>query len=116
MSHESWLKGLLQRVAKPTRALPRKRPAFRLSAVELLESRVTPAVTFDSSVAGKLTVNLSAANDAAVISQTAAGAITVNGAATGVSASSLVATPASIVVTDTATGSAVGQSLTFNRS
>ena len=36
-------------------------------------------VTFDSSVVGKLTVNLSAANDAAIVSKTAAGGITVNG-------------------------------------
>jgi hypothetical protein len=35
-------------------------------------------VTFDSSVVGKLTVNLSAANDAAIVSNTTAGGITVN--------------------------------------
>jgi hypothetical protein len=36
-------------------------------------------VTFDSADVGKLTVNLSAANDAAILSDTAAGGITVNG-------------------------------------
>jgi hypothetical protein len=36
-------------------------------------------VTFDSSVVGKLTVNLSTANDAAIVSKPAAGGIAVNG-------------------------------------
>jgi hypothetical protein len=36
-------------------------------------------VTSDRSIVGKLTVNLGAANDAAIVSDTAAGGITVNG-------------------------------------
>ena len=36
-------------------------------------------VTADRSIVGKLTVNLGAANDAAIVSDTAAGGITVNG-------------------------------------
>ena len=36
-------------------------------------------VTSDRSIVGKLTVNLGAANDAAIVSNTAAGGITVNG-------------------------------------
>ena len=36
-------------------------------------------VTSDRSIVGKLTVNLGAANDAAIVSNTGAGGITVNG-------------------------------------
>src|SRR6476646_449990 len=43
MSHESWLNRFLKGVSKPSRSIPRKRPAFAPVRMELLEDRTAPA-------------------------------------------------------------------------
>jgi autotransporter-associated beta strand protein len=94
---------------------PRHKPtrSFRLRPIETLEDRITPAVTFDGTTTpGLLVVRLSAANDAAIISEMSNGDITVAGTDTHVLASSL---SAGISAIDSGGGQA-NQSVTFDAS
>src|SRR5436190_2179338 len=52
MSHKSWLKGLLQRASRSSKATIGKRPAFSPVRLEFLEDRTAPATLTWTGAAG----------------------------------------------------------------
>src|SRR4051812_2243865 len=104
MARKSWLENLLRRVTNSSAQEARKRPAKRLTALEVLEDRLAPAtVTLAGS---ELKLDFAAANESVSIANSG-GNITLTGAATGTFPTASVNQ-----FTATDTSNAAGQSLT----